>query len=154
MTSTIAACRESISSAMRCHAVEAGDLPKGRRAGESRHQVARGGAAILVEDGERNVVQIEGRGVAEDDQLDQRRADQHDAALGVLQDGQKLLHDQGEDHGATCRQSSRLRAISRAAPRKTDGHDRQRRHIGQDHRPHVAGEKHRLQNGDEIARRN
>ena len=99
-------------------AVQRGDQPKGRRAEKMRDEVAGRLARVLVVDRDRHAVEIVSRGVAEQYQHDDRRADQHRAALGVAQHRQQLLDDQSENLPPHGRQSNRLRASARAAPRK------------------------------------
>jgi len=68
-------------------------------AGERRLQGARDRAAVFVVDGVGDVLQFKGRGVAEDDQLDERWSDQHRAAFRILEQCQEFLDDEGDDPG-------------------------------------------------------
>src|SRR5207302_1567087 len=81
---------------------------------EPGQQLARGGAAVLVEHGVGNVVEVVGRGVPEDQRLDDRRDEKREAAARVLEDSEQFLACQSQDaedrveHGAprTYNQSS------------------------------------------------
>ena len=128
------------------------------RAVQPGQQFMRGRAAVLVEHGVGHVVQVEGRGVAEDQALHDRRHEQGDAAARILQDRQQLLADQGQDaqqgveHGGLSSSDLRIDAAgqqpaARRPCRPSIGG------VGQDHAPDVAGQEDGLQQGDEIARR-
>ena len=75
-------------------------------------------ATVLIVYRNRHVVEIEGGGITEHDELDQRWADENRPASSVTQDRQQLLDDECEDLPRHGRQSSRLRALARAKPRK------------------------------------
>jgi hypothetical protein len=76
---------------------EVGGATEGGGAVDCGEKIARGGGVILVPDGVGDVAEVEGGGVAEDEQLDDRRGDEDRAAARVFEDRQKLLVDQGED---------------------------------------------------------
>ena len=67
-----------------------------RRALEARDEFARRFTGTLVVNRQGNVRHIEGRGVAEDQQLNDRRTDDHEPALRVLEQGQEFFVDQCE----------------------------------------------------------
>ena len=60
------------------------------------------GAGVLVVDRERDAVEVERGGVAEDEQLDQGRDDDDDPAALVLEEGKELLDRQSVGCAATC----------------------------------------------------
>jgi hypothetical protein len=93
-----------------------------RRAVEGGHHLARRGAGILVVQSVGNAIQVEGGRVAEHQQLDERRDDEHETPAPVLEQGQELLAHERADalpHGrarptpgacASCARSGRGRS--------------------------------------------
>ena len=104
-----------------------GDALEHARAVELGEKLVRGGAAVLVEHGIGNVVQIVGRGVAEDQALNDRRNEQAEAAARILEDRQQLLAGQREDAEKGC-SSMRLKPVSCASTARAGSqqHDRHR----------------------------
>src|SRR5579875_1448410 len=95
-------------------AVQLGDLAKRRRTDEMRDEVARSGAVVAIVYGDRDVIDVETRRIAENNQLDQRRADHHEPALRVFEDRQQLFDNQSENlpphrliQALACKQSRR-----------------------------------------------
>ncbi len=102
------------------HRQQPGD--EGRRR-EARAELLRPAPAVPVIDRDIHVAHLEGGGEGEDQQLHQRREDQHDPAARVAHDAQQLLHDlraqaRGEQGhrqvSRLLRDLSRLRASSTA----------------------------------------
>ena len=71
--------------------------------------------------------------------------------FGSFQSPDQLLQDQRED--AAQHQSSLRRVTGQRRRHRQDGGHAKAGQVGQDHRPHVAGQEQRLQDGDQIARR-
>ncbi len=86
---------------------------------EPRDQVVGGSAGVLVEHGDPDIGHVVGRGIGEDEELDQRRHHQHEPALLVAPDRQQFLDDQGDQAGPHIGQSSRLRVRTEVAARNT-----------------------------------
>ena len=98
---------------------ERGDLVEIGRGGETRHQVTRSLAGVLVIDREWDAVQIERGGVAEDEQLQDGRDEHDNPASLVLQQGQELLRHERSDSSEHCvSYSKRFRNFRRLTPRK------------------------------------
>jgi len=79
--------------------MQGGHAVEGGRAVEMGYQVARSHAAVLVVERVGNVLEIEGGGVAEYQQLDHGRHDEHEAAPAILEQGQELLADERQQLG-------------------------------------------------------
>ncbi len=130
---------------------DVGHLAKGVRAGKARDQFARGVARVFVVNRIRNVVEVEAGGIAEHQQLNERRADQHRAAGRVAQQHEQFLDDECNDaapHGS-------VQSLVRFAPGNAHEyrpHHHERGAVAQNHRPDITRQKHGLQNGDVIAR--
>ncbi len=100
--------------------VQSGDDVEGGRAFEPGDELAGGEAAILVVDRRCHVVDVERRRVAEDQELNDRRNDDDEAALLVAPHRDEFLGDQRTDavpHGSLP-YSSDLRDLRRVRPRK------------------------------------
>ena len=78
---------------------EPGDLLEGARPGEPRNQFARGLRAVLVEDRDGNPRQVEGRGITEDESLDERWNQKGHAPAGVHPEREELLPEQRQYPG-------------------------------------------------------
>ncbi len=73
---------------------------------------------VPVIDSEIDVLDLDGRSEAEQEQLQKRRHDQRDAATGVAQDRPQLLHDYGAQAHPGCRVHAILRRVTRIVAKK------------------------------------
>ncbi len=99
---------------------------------------------------------VKGRGVTEDEKLDDRRSDHHETALRITQDSDEFLDDQGKDaaQDGHCFYSSRLVSLRRTTTKKNNRHQGQRQGRGPEDGADVTGQKEGVADFHEIAGRN
>ena len=134
-----------------------GDALEDAGAVEPREQLARGGAAVLVEHGVGHVVEIVGRGVAEIRHCRIGGTNRMTRLRGSLRTASSSLRIRARMRRSDVEHArlrpSFLRVTARAASEQHRRHHGEHRRVRQDHAPDVAGEEDRLQQRDEIARR-